>query len=328
MDEQMQKLLSDLDRIDKSLPSSPAQDRAKLHGERADLLARLAERAHNEKDRAAWVRQFAETVGAAGEAGEFPDAVRRLKGLADKVSAWPSGGALIPLLRYRMMMAEYTEKIQQLKPEEYPKFQEQWLKDLEAFIKDHPRAEEAADAMLQLAIAQEFVGKEDDALAWYARIAKDFPNASLAAKAAGAKRRLESVGQSMDLQGKTLTDAAYDVARFRGQVVLIHYWATWCEPCKRDMQTLKALQAKFATRGFSLVGVNLDSDAGQARAYVQAERLSWPQLHEPGGLDSRLANEMGILTLPTMILLDKQGRVVRRSIHVDELERELSTLLK
>ena len=85
--------------------------------------------------------------------------------------------------------------------------------------------------MLQLAIAQEFAGKDEDALGWYSRIVKEFPNAELAAKAAGAKRRLESVGQSIELRGKTLTGAPFDAARFRGHVMLIHYWATWCEPC-------------------------------------------------------------------------------------------------
>ena len=110
--------------------------------------------------------------------------------------------------------------------------------------------------------------------------------------------------------------------------MLIHYWATWCEPCKRDLQTLKALQAKFGKAGFTLVGVSLDTDVSTLDQYVRAQQVSWPQLHEPGGLDSRLANELGILTLPTMILVDKTGRVVRRNIHVSELEEELQKLTK
>jgi hypothetical protein len=63
-------------------------------------------------------------------------------------------------------------------------------------------------------------------------------------------------------------------------------------------------------------------------AYLKQNDPRWPQLFEEGGLDSRFANEMGIQTLPTMILVDKQGHVVNRSIRADELETELQKALK
>jgi hypothetical protein len=62
--------------------------------------------------------------------------------------------------------------------------------------------------------------------------------------------------------------------------------------------------------------------------FVQQAKLPWVQLYEPGGLESRLANEMGVLTLPTMILLDGQGRVLNRNIHISEVESELRKLLQ
>ena len=89
---------------------------------------------------------------------------------------------------------------------------------------------------------------------------------------------------------------------------------------------LSHLQAKFAGRRVALIGVSLDSDVGELKQYASTHRLTWTQLHEPGGLDSRLANEMGILTLPTMILVDPAGRVVRRNIHVQQLEEEIGKL--
>jgi hypothetical protein len=61
---------------------------------------------------------------------------------------------------------------------------------------------------------------------------------------------------------------------------------------------------------------------------MKSNRLPWPQLYEQGGLDSRLANELGILTLPTMLLVDKQGKVINRNLHVTELERELKAALR
>jgi hypothetical protein len=94
------------------------------------------------------------------------------------------------------------------------------------------------------------------------------------------------------------------------------------------METLRSLQAKYAKDGFVLVGVNLDSEPAAVADFLKAKRLTWPQLYEPGGLDGRLANEMGILTLPTMLLLDKQGQVVSRNISVGELDTELGKQLR
>ena len=110
--------------------------------------------------------------------------------------------------------------------------------------------------------------------------------------------------------------------------VLVQYWATWCEPCKADMARIKELHAKYAGKGFAVIGVNLDNDRRDALELLKSRKLPWSHIHEEGGLDSRPANEMGILTLPTMILVDQKGRVNNRNIHVTELETELKKLIK
>ena len=56
--------------------------------------------------------------------------------------------------------------------------------------------------------------------------------------------------------------------------------------------------------------------------------MPWPQLYEPGGLDSPLANALGILTLPTMMLVDKDGKVVNRNLHGEDIDAELRRLLR
>ena len=100
--------------------------------------------------------------------------------------------------------------------------------------------------------------------------------------------------------------------------MLVHYWATWCEPCKTDFAQLKELYAKYGKGGFTLLGVNLDNNLSEATDYLSKNRLPWSQVWEQGGLDSRLANEMGILTLPTMILVDDKGKVINRNVHITE----------
>ena len=325
-DEQTQKLLTTLETVDKALAAAAPADRPKLHAQRAGLLEQIAGQAQTDAERQTWMRQYIDTIGAAVQVGEYPGGIARLKTLSDQVQADPQLAALVPHVRFTYMSAEYNEKIQQPNAD-FAKLQEQWLKDLQAYVTEYPKAEESAEAMLQLAIAEEFAGQDEASVKWYGRILSDFPEAGMAVKAAGAKRRLECVGKSITLRGKSLTGAAVDLEQYRGRVVLVHYWATWCEPCKRDLTTLKALQAKYA-KTFSLIGVSLDSDARNVDQFIRSQQLAWPQLYETGGLDSRFANELGILTLPTMILVDKTGRVVRRNIHIGELEAEIEKLSK
>ena len=91
---------------------------------------------------------------------------------------------------------------------------------------------------------------------------------------------------------------------------------------------LKDFYAKKGGRDFDIIGVCLDNDAAAAKQYLAQNRFPWKHLHEPGGLDGRLANEMGVMTLPLMMLVDQNGNVANNNIHVAELEAELAGLLR
>ncbi len=121
--------------------------------------------------------------------------------------------------------------------------------------------------------------------------------------------RLNSVGKVISLAGKTLgTNQAVDLARYRGKIVVVHYWATWCDHAKSIMAQLRELQAKYGRGGFGIDRGHLDDKAEVAIDYLTKSRLPWAQLHEAGGLESRLAVEMGVMYLPTMLLIDEQGK--------------------
>lgn len=323
---EFQKVIVELDVVDKEIAAAPAAKLAELHSKRADVLERLIDMAKPE-ERENWLHQYADTVSAATQAGAFPKGIERLNGYYAKLTKLPGRLDDAAYVKYRSMYAAYSLSLQG-PAADFAKIQANWLDELQTFVKDYPKSEDAADAMLQLALAQEFAGKEDDAKTWYRRIAADFPQSTLAKKAVGAQVRLDSVGKSVQVQGRSTSGENVDLAALRSRVVLIHYWATWCEPCKQELAVLKDLQAKYGRQGFALIGVSLDADRQALSTYLSENRLTWPQLNEDGGLDSRFANELGILTLPTMILVDKQGKVISRNITAGELDRELGKLLR
>ena len=321
--EKAQEILSQMEKLDAAISraTTPAEQTA-LHGKRADLIEQMAGEATEPKDRTAWLRQLADTVAAAVQAGTYPEGVKRLESLFARLAASPSDKPVAAYVRFRQLSAEYGLSLQ-VKGADFAKIQTDWLKKLEQYVDDYPQSPDAAEAMLQLAIAQEFAGREEDARKWYGRIVQGFAELPIARKAAGAQARLDSVGKVLPFQGKTTTGETVDLARFRGQVVLIHYWATWCEPCKVDMAVIKDLLDKYGPAGFSAIGVNLDNDAPTANSFLSEHRVAWPQVFEEGGLDSRPAVELGVLTLPTMILIDPDGKVRNRNISTSELTNEL-----
>ncbi len=326
--EAVQKLIRDLETVEKGLESaSGPQQLAKLNADRADVLARLVENASNSEEREAWVRQFADSISAAVQSGGYPNGVERLKSLSAQLQKAAPQAPVTAYTEFRYLAAKYAHQLAQPNAD-YAKIQEQWLTDLRNYVKVYPKSEDAAEAMLQLAVGEEFAGKAQDAIVWYGRIIEVFADSTNASKAAGAKRRLESVGKVISIHGPTLDGKTLSLDQYRGRTVLVHYWATWCEPCKQDMTLLKQLQAKYAKQGFSLIGVNLDSDRATAASFLQSNSLPWYHLYEAGGLDSRLATELGILTLPTMILVDKTGKVLNRNIHAAELNEELGKRLR
>ena len=152
------------------------------------------------------------------------------------------------------------------------------------------------------------------------------PSSASARKANGALRRLQAVGQPLDLSGTTVDGKKLSLRDFKGKPVLLHYWATWCEPCKVDIARIRELQEKYQ-RDIVVVGIALDGDKAALQRFLQSKPLTWPQLYEQGGLDGRLAEELGVLTLPTMLLLDKEGVVVERNLMVTDLEASLNSLL-
>lgn len=323
----IQALIEKLEKLDKATPASP-EELAKQNVERADILEALAreyDAVGDAKNRVDWLRQLADTISAATQSSAFPGGVERLKGLLEQVQKSPADPDLTAFVQYRWMRADYSEKLRQ--SGDYAKIQEQWLKDLDAYLATNSNTADGPDAMVELANGLELAGEEEKALRWYKNIVSIAPKDShVAQKARGAKRRLESVGQPLELKGKSATGrGTVDLASYRGRVVLVHYWATEYNACTADFPLLKSLLAKYG-KNFAIIGVSLDNDAQAVVSYLKQEKLPWEQIYEPGGLDSRLANELGIVTMPTMILVDKDGRVLKRSIYAPELESELKSL--
>lgn len=320
--ERIKPLLAKLRDIETRLSAADPAARKAIAEEQVTVLREVVAAA-DPGEKAFWVRQYAETLAAGVQDGALPEGIAMLEQLGAAVAADESLEAFVA---FRLASARYAAAMQQPQAD-IDAAQRAWIAELGAFVEKHPSSPDAAEAMLQMAIADEFSGKEKEALDRYAGIIERFPDTPSGRKARGAARRLEIVGKPLTLSGTALDGRPVAVEKMRGTPVLVHYWATWCEPCKVDIAQIRELFRKYGPKKFQVVGVTLDSDKQQLAAYLAEKPMPWPQLHESGGLDGRLAEELGVLTLPTMLLLDADGNVVDRSLVITDLERKLDSMI-
>ena len=320
--EALKPLLAKLREIESKLAGAAGDARAALAKEQVELLEQVVAGAEPDQ-KSFWTRQLAETVAASVQEGALPGGIEMLDQL---VAGSADDEPLQAFAAFRLASARYAAAMQ-APGADVGKVQTAWLEELAAFVKDHPGAPDAAEAQLQMGIADEFGGNEEEALGRYEAIVKDFPESGSAKKARGAARRLQSVGKSLALSGTAIDGSPVSLDKYKGVPVLVHYWATWCEPCKVDIAQIKELYAKYGPKKFAVVGIALDSDKAQLAKYLGQKPLPWPQLHEGGGLDGRLAEELGVLTLPTMFLLDAAGKVVDRNLVIADLEKKLEEMV-
>jgi thiol-disulfide isomerase/thioredoxin len=324
-DERLKPLFAKLRDVESKVANAPPAARKELATQQVGLMEEvLAAAAPTDRD--FWIRQMAETLAAYVQEGLLPDGLGRLEKIATTVA---DDQTLAAFVAFRLIQARHAVVSQQAGADvdKSEKARAGWLAELAAFVAKHSTSPDAAEAMLQLAIEDEFSAREQEALTRYAEIVAKYPDSAPARKAKGAARRLESVGKPLTLAGTTLDGKPVAVESFRGVPVLVHYWATWCEPCKVDIAQIRELQAKYGPKKFVAVGIALDNDKAALAKFLQAKQLGWPQLHDAGGLDGRLAEELGVLTLPTMLLLDAEGRVVDRNLVITELEKKLEGLV-
>lgn len=147
----------------------------------------------------------------------------------------------------------------------------------------------------------------------------------------GINRRLNLPGNQLELSGKFLDGTELDWNSYRGKVVLVDYWATWCGPCRAEVPNVLANYLKYHDKGFDVIGISLDEKRSDAEDYVKQTNIPWPSLfHESTG-DSGWQNPMavkyGITGIPTAILVDGQGNVVSMHARGPQLGKLLEKLL-
>jgi len=128
----------------------------------------------------------------------------------------------------------------------------------------------------------------------------------------------EEPGPIVDFSVQDFSGREVRLSDYRGQVVLVNFWATWCSPCREEMPLLQEYYQAHRDRGFILVGINVSGRPDEVAAFVEEAGYSFPIWLDPPG---KVLIDLGVHGLPASLLVDAEGH--RRKLWVGPLTREL-----
>lgn len=321
--EEMKELVDKLRELDDKAPQieSSREELSKFNVERANLLKQLGDLSVSPEDKSFWQRQRLELIAAATQMNTYPRGLEEIQAAITQLRSSQADKELLSFATYQNLLMTYAIQLEAAGQNEREDVQRNWLASLESFTEEFSQTPEAADAMLKLAISQEVDGKLKEARDWYNKLVADYAPTPAGQRARGALTRLAMKGQPLTLAGPVFgTDKTLDLAAYRGKVTAVLFWATWCKPCTEDLPQLQQLHKEFQPRGFEVVGVNLDSPDADIAGFLRNYRVTWPSIHEEGGLESRPAIDFGIFSLPTMFVVDRSGKVVSNNASITDLK--------
>lgn len=111
-------------------------------------------------------------------------------------------------------------------------------------------------------------------------------------------------------------------------VVLIDFWASWCPPCRKETPHLVELYKQYKNKGFEIIGISLDSKADAWEKGVKDLNITWPQLSDLKGWQNAGAALYGVNSIPHTLLVDKDGTIIAKNIHGEEIDAQLQEALK
>ena len=221
------------------------------------------------------------------------------------------------------------------------------IKVFEVVINDYPKARYVERCLLDLGLAYDQLGNHDAADSAYQQLI-DHPKYGSRSQAKLAQKILEQdkanrkgelpkppgVSSSMsdwvgapapDFQVTDLKGEELSLEKYRGQVVLLDFWATWCGPCIAEMPKVKKTYGKYKDQKFQIIGISLDRSAEPLEAYIKKEELGWLHYWDKSREVSNMYKVRGI---PSTFLIDGDGVIRKANLGGSNVESAIAKLVK
>ena len=129
-----------------------------------------------------------------------------------------------------------------------------------------------------------------------------------------------------ELQFKAVDGNDISIGQLKGKFVLIVFWATWCGPCKSEIPGLIEMYKQYHDKGFEIIGISLDHDLNTFKEFLRSNEIKWPQYFDGKGWNNKISSRFGINSIPSTVLIDKDGIVLKRCLRGKELKIAIEKL--
>jgi thiol-disulfide isomerase/thioredoxin len=122
-------------------------------------------------------------------------------------------------------------------------------------------------------------------------------------------------------------DSTVKLSSYKGKVVLVDFWASWCGPCRAANPSVVRLYNKYKEKGFEVFGVSIDSKKTAWLKAIKQDRIKYTQVNDTDGWYSKIAEAWGVNAIPASFLLDKTGKIIAFDAEGKQLEALIEGLL-
>ena len=134
--------------------------------------------------------------------------------------------------------------------------------------------------------------------------------ATAAVTCAAALASSPATGPAPDFTLDSRAGKPLSLSEYKGKVVMLNFWASWCVPCKQEMPLLETIQKKYSKLGFTLIGVNVEPDSKAANAVLQKIPVTFPIVYDT---ESKVSQAYQVSGMPSTVIIDRKGQV--RMLH-------------
>jgi len=144
-----------------------------------------------------------------------------------------------------------------------------------------------------------------------------------------ASQKRTAIGQPFsDITLKTPDDQPISISDYagKGKYVLLDFWAAWCGPCRQANPQVVALYKRYKEKGFEIVGISLDQTKEAWVKAIKDDNLTWPHMSDIKFWESAAAKLYSVSSIPHTVLLDKDGKIIAKGLHVEALAAKLAEI--